>query len=83
MSNFKALSPQLAHFILMTGCLVFDICMALIFAFLLPSRRRPLVELHIELNDSVYNWNRGVSDKERYYVSLQHTLRKELILSCN
>ncbi|KAF6113175.1 CASP8 and FADD like apoptosis regulator [Phyllostomus discolor] len=46
-------------------------------------RRRPLVELHIELNNSVYNWNRGVSDKERYYVSLQHTLRKELILSCN
>ncbi|XP_036899517.1 CASP8 and FADD-like apoptosis regulator isoform X1 [Sturnira hondurensis] len=46
-------------------------------------RRRPLLELHIELNNSVYNWNRGVSDKERYYVSLQHTLRKELILSCN
>ncbi|XP_054441817.1 CASP8 and FADD-like apoptosis regulator isoform X2 [Pteronotus mesoamericanus] len=46
-------------------------------------RRRPLLELHTELNDSVYNWNRGVSDKEKYYVSLQHTLRKKLILSCN
>ncbi|XP_024419470.2 CASP8 and FADD-like apoptosis regulator isoform X1 [Desmodus rotundus] len=46
-------------------------------------RRRSLLELHVELNDSVYNWNRGVSDKERYYVSLQHTLRKELILSGN
>ncbi|KAM5266051.1 CASP8 and FADD-like apoptosis regulator isoform 4-T25 [Hipposideros larvatus] len=45
-------------------------------------RRRPLLELHLELNDSVYDWNTRVSLKERYYVGLQHTLRKKLILSC-
>ncbi|XP_077927312.1 CASP8 and FADD-like apoptosis regulator isoform X5 [Halichoerus grypus] len=45
-------------------------------------RRRPLLELHIELNGSVYDWNSRVSAKERYYVWLQHTLRKKLILSC-
>ncbi|XP_008685572.1 CASP8 and FADD-like apoptosis regulator isoform X1 [Ursus maritimus] len=45
-------------------------------------RRRPLLELHIELNSSVYDWNSRVSAKERYYVWLQHTLRKKLILSC-
>ncbi|KAM7105694.1 CASP8 and FADD-like apoptosis regulator isoform 1-T9 [Molossus nigricans] len=44
-------------------------------------RRRPLLELHIELNGSVYDWNSRVSDKERYHVWLQHTLRKKLILS--
>lgn len=81
-NNFKALSCQLAHFTLVIICLFFDICMAFIFAFLLPSRRRPLLELHLELNDSVYDWNTRVSLKERYYVGLQHTLRKKLILSC-
>lgn len=45
-------------------------------------RRRPLLELHIELNGSVYDWNSRVSAKEQYYVWLQHTLRKKLILSC-
>lgn len=45
-------------------------------------RRRPLLELHIELHDSVYDWNSRVSLKERYHVWLQHTLRKKLILSC-
>uniref|UniRef100_A0A8C0TGS3 CASP8 and FADD-like apoptosis regulator n=2 Tax=Canis lupus familiaris TaxID=9615 RepID=A0A8C0TGS3_CANLF len=45
-------------------------------------RRRPLLELHTELNSSVYDWNSRVSAKERYYVWLQHTLRKKLILSC-
>lgn len=45
-------------------------------------RRRPLLELHIELNGSVYDWNSRVSDKERYHIWLQHTLRKKLILSC-
>nr|KAF6494212.1 CASP8 and FADD like apoptosis regulator [Rousettus aegyptiacus] len=45
-------------------------------------RRRPLLELHIELNSSVYDWNSRVSAKEKYYVWLQHTLRKKLILSC-
>ncbi|XP_004393525.1 PREDICTED: CASP8 and FADD-like apoptosis regulator isoform X1 [Odobenus rosmarus divergens] len=45
-------------------------------------RRRPLLELHIELNGSVYDWNSRVSAKERYYVWLQHTLRKKLVLSC-
>ncbi|XP_058405560.1 CASP8 and FADD-like apoptosis regulator isoform X1 [Diceros bicornis minor] len=45
-------------------------------------RRRPLLELHIELHSCVYDWNSRVSAKERYYVWLQHTLRKKLILSC-
>ncbi|KAF6361232.1 CASP8 and FADD like apoptosis regulator [Rhinolophus ferrumequinum] len=45
-------------------------------------RRRPLLELHIELHDSVYDWNSRVPLQERYHVWLQHTLRKKLILSC-
>ncbi|XP_066136434.1 CASP8 and FADD-like apoptosis regulator isoform X2 [Saccopteryx bilineata] len=44
-------------------------------------RKRPLLELHTELNASVYDWNSRVSDKEKYYVCLQHTLIKEIILS--
>ncbi|XP_069851904.1 CASP8 and FADD-like apoptosis regulator isoform X3 [Dipodomys merriami] len=45
-------------------------------------RKRPLVDLHVELTNKIYDWNRRVSDKEKYHLSLQHTLRKELILSC-
>ncbi|KAM4836275.1 CASP8 and FADD-like apoptosis regulator isoform 2-T2 [Thomomys bottae] len=44
-------------------------------------RKRPLVDLHVELTNKVYDWNSRVSDKEKYHLSLQHTLRKELILS--
>ncbi|KAL6088832.1 hypothetical protein STEG23_000693 [Scotinomys teguina] len=44
-------------------------------------RKRPLVDLHVELTDKVYAWNSRVSSKEKYYLSLQHTLRKKLILS--
>uniref|UniRef100_A0A8C8UC55 CASP8 and FADD-like apoptosis regulator n=4 Tax=Peromyscus maniculatus bairdii TaxID=230844 RepID=A0A8C8UC55_PERMB len=44
-------------------------------------RKRPLVDLHVELMDKVYAWNSGVSSKEKYYLSLQHTLRKKLTLS--
>uniref|UniRef100_A0A8C5LIL7 CASP8 and FADD-like apoptosis regulator n=1 Tax=Jaculus jaculus TaxID=51337 RepID=A0A8C5LIL7_JACJA len=44
-------------------------------------RKRPLVDLHVELIDNVYAWNSRVSSKEKYYLSLQHTLRKKLILS--
>lgn len=44
-------------------------------------RKRPLVDLHVELTDKVYTWNSRVSPKEKYYLSLQHTLRKKLILS--
>lgn len=44
-------------------------------------RRRPLVDLHVELMDKVYAWNSGVSSKEKYSLSLQHTLRKKLILA--
>lgn len=44
-------------------------------------RKRPLVDLHVELIDKVYAWNSGVSSKEKYNLSLQHTLRKKLILS--
>ncbi|XP_051009817.1 CASP8 and FADD-like apoptosis regulator isoform X2 [Acomys russatus] len=44
-------------------------------------RRLPLVDLHVELMDKVYAWNSRVSPKEKYYLSLQHTLRKKLILS--
>ncbi|XP_029789955.1 CASP8 and FADD-like apoptosis regulator isoform X3 [Suricata suricatta] len=45
-------------------------------------RRRPLLELLVELNDIVYDWNSRVSAEERYHVWQQHTLRKTLILSC-
>ncbi|XP_010970165.1 CASP8 and FADD-like apoptosis regulator isoform X1 [Camelus dromedarius] len=45
-------------------------------------RKCSLLELHIELNSKVYDWNSRVSAKKRYYVWLQHTLRKKLILSC-
>jgi hypothetical protein len=31
--------------------------------------------------DKVYAWNSGVSSKEKYSLSLQHTLRKKLILA--
>ncbi|XP_058156365.1 CASP8 and FADD-like apoptosis regulator isoform X2 [Dasypus novemcinctus] len=48
---------------------------------LLQERKRPLLELHVELNNKVYDWNSTVSMKERYFVFLQHTLRKKLILS--
>ncbi|XP_034354421.1 CASP8 and FADD-like apoptosis regulator [Arvicanthis niloticus] len=44
-------------------------------------RKRPLVDLHVELMDKVYAWNSGVSSKKKYNLSLQHTLRKKLILS--
>ncbi|XP_037379722.1 CASP8 and FADD-like apoptosis regulator [Talpa occidentalis] len=43
--------------------------------------KRPLLDLHLELNDRVYDWNSRVSAKEKYCVWLQHTLRKKLILS--
>ncbi|XP_040084751.1 CASP8 and FADD-like apoptosis regulator isoform X2 [Oryx dammah] len=44
-------------------------------------RKHSLLELHTELNRLVYDWNSKVSAKERYYVWLQHTLRKNLFLS--
>lgn len=44
-------------------------------------RKRPLVDIHVELMDKIYAWNSGVSSKQKYSVSLQHTLRKKLILS--
>nr|XP_005573962.1 PREDICTED: CASP8 and FADD-like apoptosis regulator isoform X3 [Macaca fascicularis]XP_028686806.1 CASP8 and FADD-like apoptosis regulator isoform X3 [Macaca mulatta] len=44
-------------------------------------RKRPLLDLHIELNGHMYDWNSRVPAKEKYYVWLQHTLRKKLILS--
>uniref|UniRef100_A0A2K5CX76 CASP8 and FADD-like apoptosis regulator n=1 Tax=Aotus nancymaae TaxID=37293 RepID=A0A2K5CX76_AOTNA len=44
-------------------------------------RKRPLLDLHIELNSHMYDWNSRVSAKEKYDVWLQHTLRKKLILS--
>ncbi|XP_027629439.1 CASP8 and FADD-like apoptosis regulator isoform X5 [Tupaia chinensis] len=45
-------------------------------------RKRPLLDFHLDLNSNVYGWNSGVSAEDKYYVSLQHTLRKKLILSC-
>lgn len=44
-------------------------------------RKRPLVDVHVELMDQIYAWNSGVSSKQKYNLSLQHTLRKKLILS--
>ena len=62
-------------------CLLIDNRMGLIFAFSVPCRKHSLLELHTELNSLVYDWNIKVSAKERYYVWLQHTLRKKLFLS--
>ncbi|XP_052049560.1 CASP8 and FADD-like apoptosis regulator isoform X2 [Apodemus sylvaticus] len=42
-------------------------------------RKRPLVDLHVELMDKIYAWNS--SSTQKYSLSLQHTLRKKLILS--
>ncbi|XP_006889143.1 PREDICTED: CASP8 and FADD-like apoptosis regulator [Elephantulus edwardii] len=44
-------------------------------------RKLPLLDLHVELHSKIYDWNSKVSPKEKYFVSLQHTLRKKLILS--
>ncbi|XP_008257176.1 CASP8 and FADD-like apoptosis regulator isoform X1 [Oryctolagus cuniculus] len=44
-------------------------------------RNRPLLDLHVELNSKVYDWNSRAPAKEKYHVWLQHTLRKQLILS--
>ncbi|XP_058434234.1 CASP8 and FADD-like apoptosis regulator [Marmota monax] len=44
-------------------------------------RKRPLLDLHLDLNRKVYDWNSRVSAKEKYCLFLQHTLRKKLILS--
>lgn len=44
-------------------------------------RKRPLLDLHIELNSRIYDWNSRVSAREKYYIYLQHTLRKKLILA--
>ncbi|CAH6791665.1 Cflar [Phodopus roborovskii] len=44
-------------------------------------RKCSLVDLHVNLMDKVYAWNSRASPKEKYYLSLQHTLRKKLILS--
>ncbi|KAL1770616.1 CASP8 and FADD-like apoptosis regulator isoform X1 [Sigmodon hispidus] len=43
-------------------------------------RKHPLVDLHVELTDKIYAWNSRVSSKEKYYLVLEHTLRKKLIL---
>ncbi|KAM6178606.1 CASP8 and FADD-like apoptosis regulator [Rhynchocyon petersi] len=45
-------------------------------------RKLPFLDLHVELHQKVYDWNSRVSAKEKYFVWLQHTLRKKLILSC-
>ncbi|KAM6176028.1 CASP8 and FADD-like apoptosis regulator [Erethizon dorsatum] len=48
---------------------------------LLQDRKRPLLDLHVELNHRVYDWNGTVPAQQRYSLSLQHTLRKTLVLS--
>ncbi|XP_004871689.1 CASP8 and FADD-like apoptosis regulator isoform X2 [Heterocephalus glaber] len=48
---------------------------------LLQDRKRPLLDLHIRLNGTVYDWNSRVPTQQRYSLSLQHTLRKTLVLS--
>lgn len=48
---------------------------------LLRDRERPLLDLHVELNSRVYDWNSRVPAQQRCSLSLQHTLRKTLILS--
>ncbi|XP_058520801.1 CASP8 and FADD-like apoptosis regulator isoform X2 [Ochotona princeps] len=44
-------------------------------------RKRPLLDLHVELYSKVCDWNSQVPAKKKYHVLLQHTLRKQLILS--
>ncbi|XP_021574597.1 CASP8 and FADD-like apoptosis regulator [Carlito syrichta] len=44
-------------------------------------RKHPLLDLHVELNGHMYDWNNKVSAKEKCCVMLQHTLRKKLIFS--
>ncbi|XP_054979070.1 CASP8 and FADD-like apoptosis regulator [Sorex araneus] len=47
----------------------------------LRGEKKCLIDLHIDLNQTMYLWNSRVSEKEKYLVYLQHTLRKKLILS--
>lgn len=44
-------------------------------------RKRPLMDLHIELKNHMDAWNSRVSPKEKYHVCLKDTLRKTLIFS--
>ncbi|KFO36249.1 CASP8 and FADD-like apoptosis regulator [Fukomys damarensis] len=48
---------------------------------LLQDRKCPLLDLLVRLNHTVYDWNSKVPSQQRYSLSLQHTLRKTLVLS--
>uniref|UniRef100_A0A8C8T1W5 CASP8 and FADD like apoptosis regulator n=1 Tax=Pelusios castaneus TaxID=367368 RepID=A0A8C8T1W5_9SAUR len=43
-------------------------------------RKLPLLDIHIELNSRVYDWNRTSDPQQQYSILLQHTLRKKLFL---
>ncbi|XP_005373265.1 PREDICTED: CASP8 and FADD-like apoptosis regulator isoform X3 [Chinchilla lanigera] len=48
---------------------------------LLQDRTCPLLDLHVELNRRVYEWNSLAPAQQRYRLCLQHTLRKTLVLA--
>ncbi|XP_039209990.1 CASP8 and FADD-like apoptosis regulator isoform X2 [Crotalus tigris] len=43
-------------------------------------RKLPLLDIFLELNNRVYEWNR-INPAEQYLLSLKHTLRKKLFLT--
>ncbi|XP_074857021.1 CASP8 and FADD-like apoptosis regulator isoform X2 [Carettochelys insculpta] len=45
------------------------------------NRKLPLLDIHIELNSRVYDWNRTSDLQPPYSLLLQHTLRKKLFFS--
>ncbi|XP_072473372.1 CASP8 and FADD-like apoptosis regulator isoform X2 [Notamacropus eugenii] len=44
-------------------------------------RRCSLLNLHIDLNNRIYDWNSRVAPEEQYSIMSEHTLRKSLFLS--
>lgn len=43
-------------------------------------RKLPLLDIFLELNNRVYEWNR-INPAEQYLLLLKHTLRKKLFLT--
>ncbi|XP_078003694.1 CASP8 and FADD-like apoptosis regulator isoform X2 [Phascolarctos cinereus] len=44
-------------------------------------RRCSLLNLHIDLNNKIYDWNSRVAPEEQYSIVSEHTLRKSIFLS--
>ncbi|XP_036611102.1 CASP8 and FADD-like apoptosis regulator isoform X2 [Trichosurus vulpecula] len=45
-------------------------------------RRCSLLNLHIDLNNKIYDWNSRVAREEQYSIVSEHTLRKNVFLPC-